>query len=143
MKGKRFALPFHPPTSPIFSKPKAAGARVVRLDLCGGSLVPQNLPPINQYANAGARYADQNMECNFCTQGIFLAQIRHPTFHHKRLVLCGGSLVPNAFFIAHHRFYATRKRSSLFIGLLVFLFNTFAFGITLLLLTGISILLIH
>ncbi|SEG19406.1 DUF3667 domain-containing protein [Sphingobacterium lactis] len=47
------------------------------------------------------------------------------------------------FFIAHHRFYATRKRSSLFIGLLVFLFNTFAFGITLLLLTGISILLIH
>jgi len=47
------------------------------------------------------------------------------------------------FFIAHHRFYATRKRRSILIGILVFIVNSFVFSILLMILVSISLLLIH
>jgi len=47
------------------------------------------------------------------------------------------------FFIAHHRFYATRKRSSIFLGIIIFFINSITFSILLLILTSISLLLIH
>lgn len=47
------------------------------------------------------------------------------------------------FFIAQHRFYATRKRRSILIGILVFIVNSFAFSILLMILVSISLLLIH
>ncbi len=47
------------------------------------------------------------------------------------------------FFIAHRRYYGTRKRKSILIGITVFFINTFAFSILLLMLALMSLLLIH
>lgn len=47
------------------------------------------------------------------------------------------------FFIAHRRFYGTRKRKSVAIGITVFMSNLIAFSIMLILLASISLLLVH
>lgn len=47
------------------------------------------------------------------------------------------------FFIAHRRFYGTKKRKSISIGIAVFILNMIAFSIMLFFLAGISLLLIH
>ncbi len=87
----------------------------------------------------------------FVTAFFLILNLLEPTLeHHSWFATLSTWLYSIAFiyiaiyfFLAHHRFYATRRRRSIFVGIIVFIINSIAFSFLLLILASISLLLIH